>query len=444
MLLTAREALSEAATQCLLPAAAIPEHIDTRMTHSKPLRVVLSLWEDFTAKRVMDAASQLTYSTLLAIVPVLAVIFAVARGFGYNRYIETWFRSALSGQGQVAESIIGFVNSYLVHTKSGIVFGFGLVFMLWTVVMLTRGIEQTFNDIWGVRRQRSLLRTFTDYLAMFFVLPLLIVVLSGATMWISSAARAVSATFVVGPLLKVCLDATPIVVLTAILSVLYTFVPNTRVRWRAALLPAVAAALSMQLLQWFYVHSQLWVSGYNAIYGSFAALPLFMLWVQFSWTIILVGAELSYANQNVEELSASMLSRPLSHRHRLMLSAMLASRVCRAFRDGRRAPTVEDLKRGTGLPMRLVSELCFQLIEGGIVTETAAGDKDAAPRLVPAEDVERLTVGLLLSRLESLNALALDISARDIMGAPQWRRTLRIRAAYLRAQRDVRLWELSE
>lgn len=414
------------------------------MRKSKPLAFVTSLWEDFTAKRVIDAASQLTYSTLLAIVPVVAVIFAVARGFGYNRYIETWFRSALSGQGQVAESIIGFVNSYLVHTKSGIVFGFGLVFMLWTVVMLTRGIEQAFNDIWNVHHQRSLLRTFTDYLAMFFVLPLFIVVLSGATLWITSAARAVSGAYVIGPLLKLCLDAVPMVVMAGILTVLYTFVPNTRVRWRATLPAAVTATLCMQLLQWFYVHSQLWVSGYNAIYGSFAALPLFMLWVQFSWTIILVGAELSYANQNVEELSTASSSRPLSHRHRLMLSAMLAARVCRSFKDGRRAPTVEELKRATCLPMRLVSDLCFSLQEAHILTETAGGGKEEPPRLVPAEDVERVTVGLLLSRLESLNALPLDISAKEIMRSPQWRRALRIRAGYLRAQRDVRLYDLCE
>lgn len=414
------------------------------MTRRKPLAFIISLWDDFTAKRVMNAATQLTYSTLLAVVPVVAVIFAVARGFGYNRYIETWFRSALSGQGQVAESIIGFVNSYLVHTKSGIVFGFGLVFMLWTVVMLTRGIEQVFNDIWNVHQQRSLLRTFTDYLAMFFVLPLFIIVISGVTLWMTSISHVVGAAYVIGPLLKLCLDAVPMVLMAGILAVLYTFVPNTRVRWRSALLPAVTATLCMQLLQWFYVHSQLWVSGYNAIYGSFAALPLFMLWVQFSWTIILVGAELTYAYQNVEELSSALTARPLSNRHRMLLSAWIAAIVCRRFRDGRRPYTAEEIKRATRLPMRLVSDLTFDLVRGGILTEASGGGKDGMARLLPAEDVERLTVGVLLSRLESLNAMPLDVSAKAVMRTPKWRRTLLIRRNYLRAQRDIRLYELAE
>ena len=141
--------------------------------------VAAALWTDFMNKRVMESASQLTYSTLLATVPVVAVIFAIARGFGYNKYIEAWFRSALDSQPQAVEVIIGFVNSYLIHTKSGIVFGFGLVFMLWTVIMLTRNIELVFNDIWEANSQRSLARTFTDFMAMFFMLPIMIIVNSG-------------------------------------------------------------------------------------------------------------------------------------------------------------------------------------------------------------------------------------------------------------------------
>ena len=103
--------------------------------------------ERATTKRMVDAASALTYSTLLAIVPIMAVVFAIARGFGYNKYIEDWFRDALASQPQTADVIVGFVNSYLVHTKSGIFLGVGLIFMLWTVIMLINNIEQTFNYI---------------------------------------------------------------------------------------------------------------------------------------------------------------------------------------------------------------------------------------------------------------------------------------------------------
>ena len=138
------------------------------------LKKVLLAIRFFTAKRVLTKASALTYSTLLAIVPILAVVFAIARGFGYNKYIEVWFREAFSSQPQAAEVIIGFVNSYLVHTKSGIFLGIGLLFMLYTVLMLVSNIEEAFNEIWQVKKSRSMFRTFTDYLAMVFVFPILL------------------------------------------------------------------------------------------------------------------------------------------------------------------------------------------------------------------------------------------------------------------------------
>ena len=142
----------------------------------------------FLTKRVMQKASALTYSTLLAIVPILAVVFAVARGFGFSKYIEMWFREALTAQPQAAEVIIGFVNSYLVHTQSGVFLGIGLLFMLYTVLMLVSNVEDAFNEIWQVTKPRSLFRTFTDYLAMFFCFPIVIVVTTGISIFMATVA----------------------------------------------------------------------------------------------------------------------------------------------------------------------------------------------------------------------------------------------------------------
>ena len=144
-------------------------------------KVVILTVKSFLSKKLIRTAAALTYSTLLAIVPMAAVIFAVARGFGYNKYIEEWFRDALASQPQVADAILGFVNSYLVHARSGIILGVGLVFMLWTVVMLTSNIELAFNDIWLVKKTRSWSRTIIDYTAVFFLLPVVILVTSGVS-----------------------------------------------------------------------------------------------------------------------------------------------------------------------------------------------------------------------------------------------------------------------
>ena len=203
-----------------------------RFTYNVLKKLLLAI-KFFTTKGVMDRASALTYSTLLAIVPIVAVVFAIARGFGFSKYIEVWFRDVLSSQPQVADTIIGFVNSYLVHARSGIILGIGFVFMLWTVLMLTRNVEQAFNDIWQVKSQRSFIRRSTDYLAIFFLVPIIIVVTSGLSIFVSTIA---SQSVLIGPLLRFLLWLMPYILMSAVFVGMYMFMPNTRVRFMSALL----------------------------------------------------------------------------------------------------------------------------------------------------------------------------------------------------------------
>jgi len=260
----------------------------------------------FTAKRVMAQASALTYSTLLAIVPILAVVFAIARGFGYNKYIELWFRDTFASQPQAADAIVGFVNGYLVHTQSGIFLGIGLIFMLYTVLMLMNNVEETFNEIWQVSNSRPIIRSFTNYLAVFLLFPIMVIVLTGASVFMATFADSLTNRFYVGTALKILLDFSTYVIVSLLFIGLYVYMPNTKVKLSSAIVPGILAGVAMQLLQLFYIHSQIWVTGYNAIYGSFAALPLFMLWLQISWTICLFGAQLTFTNQNLNRIGINL------------------------------------------------------------------------------------------------------------------------------------------
>lgn len=271
-------------------------------------RTLLLTIRFFTAKRVMAKASALTYSTLLAIVPILAVVFGIARGFGFNKYIEVWFRDLLASQPQAADTIIEWVNSYLVHTQSGVFLGIGLVFMLYTVLMLVNNIEETFNEIWMVNSSRSIYRSFTNYLAAFFLFPIFIVVTTGFSIVMTTIASAMPDVLMLGSMVRWLLGFSPYVLMSLLFFGLYVSMPNTHVEWRCAIVPGIVAGVGIQWLQLFYVHSQIWVTGYNAIYGSFAALPLFMLWVQISWTICLFGSELTYTNQNLNRLGINIES----------------------------------------------------------------------------------------------------------------------------------------
>ena len=390
---------------------------------------------------MIDAASALTYSTLLAIVPIMAVVFAIARGFGYNKYIEEWFRDALASQPQAAEVIVGFVNSYLVHTKSGIFLGVGLIFMLWTVIMLINNIEQTFNYIWQVKKPRSLFRTITDYMAMFLIVPIIIVITSGISIFVATVSDSIEGYALLAPVMRFIIALMPYIFMSAVFIALYLFMPNTKVKLGCAIVPGILAGVAMQGLQLVYIYSQIWVSSYNAIYGSFAALPLFMLWVQISWTICLFGAELCYTSQNLEDFAFRAKTEDICHRYRLMLSVMLASLICKRFDEGGRPYTALELKLKTGIPVRIVNDLLYELTRVHIIIEVTSDEKGEESMYQPAESTERLSVGMLIDRIESQGKWSIELDMH-MLATDNWKHVIRSRSEYLDSQREILLKDM--
>ena len=396
----------------------------------------------FIDKDVMAAASALTYSTMLAIVPILAVVFAIARGFGFNKYIEEWFLSTLSSQPQAADVIVGFVNSYLVHTHSGVILGIGLVFMLWTVIMLIHNIETTFNQIWQVSRQRPWSRKLTDYVAFFFFAPIVIILTSGLTIFLTTMAKQTEGYMLMGPVLRFFIALMPYVVMSAVFVLLYVFMPNTRVKVRHALVPGILAGVAMQLLQYFYIHGQMLLSGYNAIYGSFAALPLFMLWVQLSWTICLFGAELTYTSQNLGEYAFLAVPDEISHRYRLLLSTVLMSKICERKDQEQPAYTAFQLKMVTGLPIRIVSDLLHDMVDAGLLNAYYSDIDSEEAVYTPAVPIDHLTVGTIVDRLETRGKWTIDMDLEKLCDSPAWHKAIALRHQYLETLRSVEIREL--
>ena len=395
----------------------------------------------FTAKRAMQKASALTYSTLLAIVPITAVVFAIARGFGYSKYIEVWFRGAFESQPQVAEVIIGFVNSYLVHTKSGVFLGIGLIFMLYTVLMLVSNIEDAFNEIWQVKKPRSIFRTFTDYLAMFFLFPIIIVITSGLSIFMANIADLMPDFLLLGPTMRFLIDLIPYTLMSGMFIALYIFMPNTHVKPINAVFPGILAGFAMQGLQIVYIHSQIFLSSYNAIYGSFAALPLFMLWLQISWTICLFGAELSYTNQNLDYYDYDANTGEISHRYQILLNALLLSRICKRFANGQKPLTAFELSKQTTIPIRIVNDLLYQQMQAGLVIEITADEKGETSCYMPAEDIKNITLGAMIDRMESYGQWKIDLDVSELF-SEQWSRAMELRSTYLRDARQILVQDL--
>ena len=405
------------------------------------LRMLILTIESFTTKRMINNAAALTYSTLLAIVPILAVVFAIARGFGYNKYIEEWFRDVLSSQPQAAETIIGFVNSYLIHTKSGIILGIGLVFMLWTVTMLIRNIELAFNNIWQVKKPRSFFRTVTDYMGMFILAPIIIVVTSGISIFVATVTSQTEGMELFAPMVRTLWDIMPFVLMSAIFIALYVFMPNTRVKLKCAIWPGVLAGVAMQGLQLFYIHSQIWVSSYNAIYGSFAALPLFMLWVQISWSICLFGAELCYTSQNMEEYAFRTETYEISPRYRMIMSMLIMSMICKRFEKGKSPYTALELKLNTNIPIRITQNILYELIDLGLINEISGDEKGDVSVYQPAQDISRLTVGRLIDKYETKGKWELKLNMSEA-NHEKWNKVIAEHSAYLKKQREILLKDL--
>ena len=362
-----------------------------------------ALWQDINQKRIIGAASNLTYSTLLAFVPIMAVVFAIARGFGYSIYIEEWFKSSLSSQPEAAETIIGFVNSYLIHTKKGIFLGIGLLFMLWTTLMLISNIESTFNDIWQVRRQRSIFRTITDYIALLFLIPIVIVISSGLSILIAALNHQLKDSVVLGPLMSFSIELSPYLLLSIAFTALYVFMPNTKVKLSSAIIPGIIAGTSMQLFQSIYINSQIWISNYNAIYGSFAIIPFFLLWLQTSWIICLVGAELSYTRQNSEDFIGNIPTEP-SFASKVDASWEVLQIINKRFNNGEKAVTAEEIKKEIRISMRNINNILYDLERTHLVAEVVHDEKGDFARYLPAESFENMTKEHLTTKLANLGS----------------------------------------
>ena len=405
-------------------------------------RTVILAARSFVDSRITRTAAALSFSTIMAVVPMVAVVFAIARGFGFSKHIETWFRDLLVSQPQVAETIIGFVNSYLVNVKSGIILGFGLIVMLYTVVMLISSVEMAFNDIWNVKNQRGLMRTVIDYVAFFFLLPIVIVLTSGVTIFVSAISEQLNE--LVAPIVRFLISASPYVIMSVIFTLVYMLMPNTKVNFSSAVWPGILAGFAMQMLQLLYIHSQVWVTSYNAIYGSFAALPLFMLWVQFSWIICLFGAHLCYTNQNMEQLSPVPYNNKIAHENKLMLSAVILAIICQRFANGEKPATTMALKKKTNIPAHIVANILGALQEAGLIVDVTGGNKDKSQAYMPAQDIAAITVGNMVKRLDTVGNWTLEDFDLDILAgkSPSWAKILEIRDEYIQKLGDVKIIDL--
>jgi membrane protein len=370
---------------------------------TRVMRIALLTLRGFVENRCQMRASSLTFYSLLSVVPVMAMLFGVAKGFGFQKALERELSGAFAAHAEVGAKVISFANRLLENTRGGLVAGIGFAFLLWAVLKVLSNIEQSFNEIWGVQEHRTWVRKISDYLSLMILLPLLFVISSAATVVVSGRIQVIldhlGLMGYLGQLLRVALGLMPLVVTWIMFTLLYVFMPNTRVRFRPALIAGVAAGTAYQAFQMVYVAFQIGMARYNAIYGSFAALPLFLIWLQASWMIVLSGAELSFATQNVDTYEFEPDANMASPAFRKILSLRIANLLVEHFSPGGRAMDEESIAHELGIPIRLLRQLLHDLVEAGVISSVSLG-REKIFAYQPAFDPGKMTVAAVLERLD--------------------------------------------
>ncbi len=359
----------------------------------------------FLEDRVSIRASALTLYTLLSIVPVMALLFGIAKGFGLETRLEDWLLAQFPEQQALMEQAVVFARRMLNDTQGGVVAGAGVAFLLYTVVSTIGNIESAFNYIWSIAKARSIGRKLSDYLSLMLIGPFLALGASGLNVYIATlvnkAAAVTPLASLVSPLARMALGLSPIFLLWLLFSFLYIFLPNTKVRVLSGLLGGAVAAVAYQITQTLYIDLQVGVSKANAIYGSFAALPLFLIWLQLSWNIVLFGAEWTNLHQNFESYEKEERQPTPSFRTLKRLSLGITQFVTNRFLGNVEPPHAALMAEQLRVPARILNDILDKLIQARILVETAS-KQDQDTTYLPARDPRQISPALIFKALENL------------------------------------------
>ncbi|MBK5101979.1 MAG: YihY family inner membrane protein [Desulfobacteraceae bacterium] len=369
----------------------------------KSLRIVILALRGLVEDKGYLRASALTFYSLLSVVPVLAMLFGLAKGFGFEKALEGQLLKKLEGQEEVFTWIINFAHSMLEQTKGGFMAGIGLILLLWAIIKVLGNIERAFDDIWGIKKTRPFGRKITDYLSIMLIGPVLFVMSSTITVLITTEIKVfVEKISLLGPLSPFIFSALKILpygVLWVLFSFIYIFMPNTKVNFSSGALAGIIAGTVYQIFQWVYIAFQMGAAKYNAIYGSFAALPLFLIWLQLSWLILLFGAEISFAHQNVDTYEFEPDSLKVSHSFKRLLSLEIVHLLVKDFTERGESWNETQISHKLEIPIRLVRQIMYELVETKIVSQIKA-DEDGAVAYQPARDPDTLTIKYVINSLE--------------------------------------------
>ena len=348
-------------------------------------------------------ASALTMYTLLSIVPVIAMLFGIAKGFGFEQLLEQRLLDQAPEQNALIEKLFDMAKHLLDSTKGGVVAGFGIVLLFWTVLKVISNIEESFNHIWDVHKPRTPGRKLSDYLSLMLLAPLLLIASSSISVYVQTQLFSLIHSIALpGTIIALkLLSYLPIIILWGLFSFVFIFMPNTTVSYRSGIIAGVISGTVYFIVQSLYVSLQIGVSSYNAIYGSFAALPLFLVWIQIAWIIVLFGSELSFFHQNIAVYQYNQHAKNLSFVSRTMLAQHIMHSIIARFKQANTLPySAEQLSIKIQIPISILQALLNELTECQLLSRIIDPDTQEAS-YQPAHDVNLLNDQAITEALEN-------------------------------------------
>ncbi len=381
-------------------------------------RIYILAFKGFFEDRATVKAAALTYFTMLSIVPVFAIFFAISRNFGFEDRVHAIVQKLVVGinmQGQeniIMDKLTGLIDSLLLNVKSGVVASVGGIILFWSVIQVLNNIETSLNDIWQIRKSRSPFRKFSDYLAIMILSPFAIGLSGSFMVKIKSAADQFE---YLRPLVVSLMKIVPFVSMWILFTIVYIVMPNTKVKFKYALIAGIFAGTVAVFFQMLYQNLQIGVWRMNTLYGGIAIIPLFLLWLQITWLIVLMGAEISFAYQNIDNYEFEENALNLSHNNKRILTLLISYHIIRNFEDGGKPWNSDVISHKLGIPLRLVNELVYEMVTAGILAELSADNpKDRSYQ--PALDINRITVEYVYSQMGLMGGDHMVVTETDELG----------------------------
>lgn len=358
-------------------------------------RVLVSAIQGFKRHDSYLKAARLTYYTLLSLVPVLAVAFGIAKGFGFEHYFEKQLLVKFAEQKEIVNRATEFAHNLLAKTQEGFLVFIGFITFFWFAFQLLGLIEAALNQIWDVKEPRSIGRKITDYMVLLIICPFLFVFSNAAALFIITRIGQLAETTIIGPInpsISFSLQVFLTFIFTWIFFIfIYLVIPNTHIKLKIGIIAGIVGGSLYLILQWLYITFQIGVSNLGAIYGSFAAVPLFLIWVHSSWLIFLFGAEVGYAAEN--EGVGDMKKKCAANEAEIAL--LIAAYCIKAFKDGAPPPSLTFLSSRLHIPPVALKKILNELIENKILVEAKGGES-----YLPAKNIDTITLQSVLKAMD--------------------------------------------